>query len=291
MSWKATEWARSQTLATRPGDRHILLLMADRAGDDGDGSFPSVATLAAESGYSERTVQRILKNLIAVGAIAPGNKALAVARIKRADRRPNVYRLCVEKTEKQTADGVTSTTNNGVTSVQRGDIHDIDGVTSVPNGVTSETERGDTAMSPEPPMNHPKEPYIGTHSRACEADLVRSEVKSAPTGATMAGAVCVALRADGLFSVNPSHPKLHALLERGAGIDAFLGAWRGCRHRATGNPFAYVLAVVDGQMQDAQRIATAEPARPQRLSASGSQTLVNAASLKEKLFKRVPSHA
>lgn len=151
MSLKVMEWARTQTVASKPGHRHVLLLMADRAGDDGDGSFPSVGTLAEETGYSERTIQRILRELVVVGAIESGDQNRARAQIKRADRRPNVYRLCVEKVPKTAPNGVTSATNNGVTSEQRGDICDM-------NGVTSATERGDIAVSPEPSMNHPMEP-------------------------------------------------------------------------------------------------------------------------------------
>lgn len=69
-----------------------------------------------------------------------------------------------------------------------------------------------------------------------------------------AGAVCVALRAEGLASVNPSHPDLIALLDDGAEIQEFVSAARIAREKGKG--FAYVIGIVKGQRADAQRMAT-----------------------------------
>jgi hypothetical protein len=82
-----------------------------------------------------------------------------------------------------------------------------------------------------------------------------------PTLPTMAAAVCVALKASGIGLVNPSHPDLTALLEQGADIGSFVQAGKSAVERGKGT-FAYVLAVVKGQMADAKRIAAAPSAQP-----------------------------
>lgn len=72
----------------------------------------------------------------------------------------------------------------------------------------------------------------------------------------MAGAVCVALRSTGITSVNPSHPELLALLKAGAPLDAFVQAASTDKARTARNGFAYVLATVKGQMQDAAAVGS-----------------------------------
>ena len=71
---------------------------------------------------------------------------------------------------------------------------------------------------------------------------------------SMSGAICVALRAEGVGSVNPSNPKLKTLIDAGAEIGLFVDAARSAKDRGKAT-FAYVLAVVDGQMQDAHQAA------------------------------------
>ena len=77
-----------------------------------------------------------------------------------------------------------------------------------------------------------------------------------------AGAVCVALRAEGLASVNPSHPELLALLNDGAEIQEFVSAARIAREKGKG--FAYVIGIVKGQRADAQRLAEEASTKPKR---------------------------
>lgn len=81
----------------------------------------------------------------------------------------------------------------------------------------------------------------------------------ARAGPTMATAVCVALRAEGVASCSPGNPTLAALLKAGATLDAFVAAARSLRERGSqpGNPFAYILATVKGQMTDAAAMALA----------------------------------
>jgi hypothetical protein len=92
-------WAMDVPLETldAASARHVLLLMANYAGEDGRGAFPSVATLARQSGLSTRSVQAQLAKLAELGMIRPGHSAIAAAWIGRADRRPNVWDLAVDR--------------------------------------------------------------------------------------------------------------------------------------------------------------------------------------------------
>jgi hypothetical protein len=77
---------------------------------------------------------------------------------------------------------------------------------------------------------------------------------------TRAGAVCVALRAEGMTTVNPGHPDLLALLADGAEIQDFVDAARLARERGKG--FSYAVGVVKGQRGDAQRMAAESRSKP-----------------------------
>lgn len=82
--------------------------------------------------------------------------------------------------------------------------------------------------------------------------------------ATMASAVCVALKSVGLFPVSPSHQGLRDLIDAGAEISAFVDAGRAAVERKKG--FPYVLGIVRNQMAEsadrahlAVRAAQAKP--------------------------------
>ena len=71
----------------------MLVGLANHAGSDGTGAFPSAATLVRCAGLSERTVRTCLDRLAAAGIIAPRDPGIVAARIKRADRRPQGWDL------------------------------------------------------------------------------------------------------------------------------------------------------------------------------------------------------
>ena len=100
MSVEAISWALN--LAPVPADRggqpssackFVLPGLANHAGPDGTGAFPSVATLVRYTGLSERTVRTCLDRLEAGGIIRPCDPDVVAARIKRADRRPKGWDL------------------------------------------------------------------------------------------------------------------------------------------------------------------------------------------------------
>jgi hypothetical protein len=73
--------------------KFVLVGLANHAGPDGTGAFPSVATLVRYTGLSERTVRTCLDRLQAAGIITPCDPDIVAAWIKRADRRPQGWDL------------------------------------------------------------------------------------------------------------------------------------------------------------------------------------------------------
>ncbi len=141
MSIQAMAWAMKQGIVTAPSPRHVLLCLANYAGEDGVGAFPSVSRLARDTGMDERTVQRNLAKLEEAGLIVRGNPALAAARIDRGDRRPNVWNLVMD-----------AESERGGTESPRC----VNGVAAVQNGVALVRERGGT-VPPDPSINHQEE--------------------------------------------------------------------------------------------------------------------------------------
>ena len=142
MSVQAMSWALSlptQSLKDSSA-RHVLLCLANYAGSNGAGAFPSASTLAQDTGLSERTVRYKLDDLEKSGLSQKGNQAIAAVHIDRHDRRPVVYDL-------QLSRGA-----NPAPRTKRG-ADDATGCNSQQNGVQSGTERG-AAAAPNTSINH-----------------------------------------------------------------------------------------------------------------------------------------
>ncbi len=84
-------------------------------------------------------------------------------------------------------------------------------------------------------------------------------VAASTNSPTLAAAVCVALRANGAGAteVSPSNPKFIKLIAAGATIDHFVDAFAKAKDAGAGKPFAYMLSVVDGELQAASNIGNA----------------------------------
>jgi hypothetical protein len=82
--------------------------------------------------------------------------------------------------------------------------------------------------------------------------------------------VCLALKGEGIGAVSPSNPKLKTLLEAGADVGMFIDAARAAKARGKAS-FAYVVAVVDGQMQEAQAVAQRARASPAAVTETNYQ--------------------
>jgi hypothetical protein len=129
-------WALSRRdLGKDSSARHVLLCLANYAGTDGRGAFPSAKTLTDDTGLSERTVRLKLDLLEERGLIVRGNQALAAVYIDRHDRRPVVYDLLIKR---------------GAAVAPR---EDGTGCSQQQNGVQPTTERG-AATAPNTSINH-----------------------------------------------------------------------------------------------------------------------------------------
>lgn len=137
MSWALS--LPAQTLKDSSA-RHVLLCLANYAGSNGAGAFPSASTLAQDTGLSERTVRYKLDDLEQSGLIKKGNQAIAAVHIDRHDRRPVVYDLQILRGA------------NPAPRTKRG-ADDATGCNSQQNGVQPGTERG-AAAAPNPSLNH-----------------------------------------------------------------------------------------------------------------------------------------
>ena len=137
MSWAL---ALPKASLENPAARHVLLCLANYAGSDGRGAFPSALTLSNDTGLSERTVRLKLDELTNAGFIVEGNQAIAAAYIDRRDRRPVVYDLQLKRGA------------NAAPRKERGAAHST-GCSSQQNGVQESAERG-AAAAPNTPLNH-----------------------------------------------------------------------------------------------------------------------------------------
>lgn len=79
---------------------------------------------------------------------------------------------------------------------------------------------------------------------------------------TAAGSACLQMRAAGVQSVNPSHPKLLALLAAGITPDEIGEVAR--EPRARGKGMAWVLATAEGRRRDAAAVAPLPRGQPRR---------------------------
>lgn len=69
MSYHVVRWVLSRSPVTVASERFVLVVLAEHASHDGYDARPSKETIARETGYSERQVQRALAALQAAGAI------------------------------------------------------------------------------------------------------------------------------------------------------------------------------------------------------------------------------
>jgi uncharacterized protein YdaU (DUF1376 family) len=84
---------------------------------------------------------------------------------------------------------------------------------------------------------------------------------------SMATAVCLALKAEGIGSVSPGHPRLASLIAAGAEVQQFVDAARIAKAKSKAS-FAYILGTVEGQLADAKTLSAAGRAAPATLNGS-----------------------
>lgn len=87
---------------------------------------------------------------------------------------------------------------------------------------------------------------------------------------SMVGAVCIALKSEGIGSCNPGHPDLQVLIGQGAEVQNFVSAARTAVGKGKG--FAYVLGIVKGQLAEARQLAAAGRTTTGQLAGSSGGT-------------------
>ena len=116
--------------------------------------------------------------------------------------------------------------------------------------------------------NH--KPITNNHEYKGELPVQPPVGPDGPARPSMAAAVCVAMKAVGMASVNPQHPDLVVLIDRGADIGLFVGVARECVEKQ--KTFAYALAVVKGRMADAALLADKALAAPLAAVSGAAET-------------------
>jgi len=141
MSVKVMGWVWDQDLPQN--EKFVLLAHADHADHDGNNVFPSVDLVARKTGYSSRSVQRIVKRLVEKGYLIP---------VGVGPNATNKYKIPVP----------------------------VGGDNLTPPGVTSAAE-GVTPVSPEPSVNRQPKPLTppppkGRNRAALTADVILATV-------------------------------------------------------------------------------------------------------------------
>lgn len=70
MSVHVISWVLKHSPVDVPGHRLVLICLADKAGEDGAGAWPSAATIGRETRQTDRNVRYALKALEQAGHIA-----------------------------------------------------------------------------------------------------------------------------------------------------------------------------------------------------------------------------
>lgn len=126
-----------------------------------------------------------------------------------------------------------------------------------------DSDGGAPGVTPSHATSHQEKPR-GEERR--EEEKTSTSVDVAPT---LAGDACKAMKAKGLQGVNPSHPKLVALLEAGMTVDELAGAAEDAVTKK--KPFAYALATAEGRRRDS--VVEALPSADKPLDPDSQQAI------------------
>lgn len=151
------------------------------------------------------------------------------------------YDRAVKINEKQKANGLKGGRPKK-SQIEAGDdeIH-------IPEPNPEETQKKPMGYFWDNPNHNPNETPSPSPSQLKPSDEESALGRSPP--ATSAGAVCSRLRRLGITGVNPSHPKLLALLQAGIGEDELTGIAE--EPQAKGKGMAWLMATAEGRRRDA----------------------------------------
>lgn len=142
MSIEALNWVLNEAPHANHSEFAVLIGLANHAHADGKNSFPAVSKIAKYASMSERTVQRVLRELEERGVIRRGNQAIVNALIANPRYRPTCYDLNMTVSGKFRGDTLSPLDDPGVTAGQlRGDKQVALGVTPChPNQELNQTK-------------------------------------------------------------------------------------------------------------------------------------------------------
>lgn len=138
-------------------EKYVLLAYADHAKHDGTGIFPAVALISRKTGYDERSVQRITRNIESeYGLLIPDGKG---------PHGENRWRIPLEVLAEIALPPDMGGTSDGGDKMPPPDKTPGGGDKKREEGVTKSTKGGDIAMSPEPSFNR----HLNRHKRTTTA--------------------------------------------------------------------------------------------------------------------------
>jgi Helix-turn-helix domain len=129
VSIQAMAWAIEQQEVKDPVTRLVLICLSNYASADGTSAFPSINRLMNDTGLSERSVRRRLRQLEKMIMIRLGSKAVVAAKIKRTDRHPRAYDILIPRGAPQTP----RTNSRGQTDRSGGSNGPLRGVQQTPD--------------------------------------------------------------------------------------------------------------------------------------------------------------
>src|SRR6185312_5253393 len=121
VSIQAMAWVLKQEVGDSTA-KHVLMCLANYAGEDGENAFPSVARLQKDTALSERSIREKLVYLLDKGFIKYGDQAMSAAYAKRKDRQTTCYDFVIRgaPAAPRTSTGCTTRTDGVHVAPSRG---------------------------------------------------------------------------------------------------------------------------------------------------------------------------
>lgn len=135
--------------------------------------------------------------------------------------------------------------------------------------VTQPLHNGEITEQKRPDLLIPDSLIPESRHQKHDSETHTETVEVQPVKPSLAAAVCVFLKSEGIGSVNPQNPTLVNLIKDGADIGMFAEAARISKEKGKG--FSYVLGIVKGQLHEAQSTAKQARDSPSKLTETAYQ--------------------
>ncbi len=203
-----------------------LLEAASESEDRGNPGVPDFESMDFALGVEEGITQRVY-GLMRDKALIAKDTGRLVAWERRQPKREREDDGGAERKRRQRERETGNAAAGGAVSSHLRDLH-----IAAPS---ADGENGAEKMTPD-----------ARQSADSSADEARISTKAA--------AICKAIHAIGVTDVNPSHPTLRALVEKGVDVEVFKRAAEVCVKANPSKGMAYLLSIVKRQVQEAEEI-------------------------------------